>query len=147
DSSLRHLLLRHDGHDESMALDRFGFGSLAADHLLDLDAWRSVDPTTALVALADHWSTERDAALAGELAPAVAGLVEAALRPARRASSHPQHLVDRLALVAELLQAAGEPRAAEDVMRVEPALVTTVDRARAGVATAAPAVSDAAVLD
>jgi hypothetical protein len=157
DSSLRHLLLRADDPGPAEALDRFGFHDRATGAL----SARAGDPAAAapgasLAVVTEHWSVGRDPDVARVLAPGVAHLVTAlAHEPSRRrrprgarrtaGTADRRRGLGRLTLAAELLDAAGETRAANDVRRTRQAarldapdaLAADIDQLR---------VADAAVL-
>lgn len=148
DASLRHALLHADDVRVAGALDRFGLHDAASPALLHGTAG-SAD---ALAELTEHWSVQRSPELAADLAARVAGLVTSLGRsgrdrpvPLRRRGSpdvHPSagaasraRSIDRLALAAEVLDAAGEPRAAADVR----ATISAVAEPAAHVVAEAPA--------
>ena len=127
DTSVGHLLVRAGEAAAAPALDRFGFHDLAAPAIVALDQAPSSGPGEALAVVADHWSAARDPETARRLAPVVAALVAALAAPARRGlrRARPTESQDaaadrargfaRLPVAAELLDAAGEWRAAGDV--------------------------------
>jgi hypothetical protein len=169
DTSLRHLLLRADDLRAARALDRAGFHQLASAALADdLSLIRSRQPGAALAAVTEHWSAQRDPELARRLAPVVASLV-AALgsgplgsrrgrpRPRRRpggeeasssdlAASDRARGLARSALAAELLEAAGEHRAADDVRATQAAAPERTKRRGRGSPWGEQAVAEAAVV-
>lgn len=119
-ASTRFLLLGAPDPAVAAALDLMGFADEAAGALLsDPGALaRTEHPGSALHALAWHWALTCD----GDAARASADLV-AALVPALVRSDAPDTALGRTALplVAQLLEAAGEPLAASDVRAIPPA--------------------------
>jgi hypothetical protein len=113
-ASTRYLLLADGGPDVAAALDLMGLSGDAAA-LLVADSTRPVrtgHPGAALHALGWHWRLTRDTDGARLMASVTAALV-----PALRGATGDDAALGRAALpaVAELLDAAGEPVAAEDV--------------------------------
>jgi hypothetical protein len=109
-ASTRHLLLAAGGSDEAAALDRLGFHAEAAELLVGdpLVAHRH-DPPAHLAAVARHWVLTRDPAFARAAVALTGALVARA-----GAAVDPETLAD----LAELLEAAAEPRAAADLRAV-----------------------------
>jgi hypothetical protein len=115
-ASTRHLLLEGGGPLVARALDEMGFPSEAWARLQQLEA---VDaPGAALTALAAHWQLTRDGDAARAAVDSIAALVPALARNPNTDDA----CLGRLALpaIADMLDAAGEPRAAGDV-RATPA--------------------------
>ena len=106
-ASARHLLLGAEGPAGAAALDALGFhaeaGSLLAGDPL---AAHRHDPAVHLAAVARHWALTRDAAFARAAVALTGALV---------ARAGPDADAEALADLAELLEAAGEPRAAADL--------------------------------
>ena len=113
-ASARHLLLGQGTAAVAAALDLLGFPEEAARTLTasGLDLARTDRPGAVLLAAARHWELTRDTAVA----IAVVDLVGALVPALRRASDGDDRALGVRALpgVASLLEAAGQPRAADD---------------------------------
>jgi hypothetical protein len=109
-ASARHLLLGADSPDGAVALDALGFHAEAGSLLVgDPLAVHRHDPAAHLAAVARHWALTRDPAFA-RAAVALTGALVA------RAGAEVD--ADALADLAQLLEAADEPRAAADLRAV-----------------------------
>lgn len=110
-ASTRHLLLAAAGPVDAEALDLLGFHWEAARLLAEGRSRAGGPPGQGLAALARHWSLSRDAVFASAVVAEVAALVPALARtdPADREVG-----LGALAVVADLLSAAGEPAGATD---------------------------------
>lgn len=117
DSNVCHLLLRPHGGRVAAALDRYGFADEAAATLLgDPEATlATATPGEVLLALSAHWALTRDVAFARAATPIAAHLV--ALLGRSPASTDLALGAIAAAGAADMLVAAGEERAAEDVRR------------------------------
>jgi hypothetical protein len=141
DTSLGHLLVQAGEVAAARALDRLGFHDLAAPSVVTLDRASTAAPGEALAVVTEHWTALRDPETARRLAPVVATLVASLAAPARRRlrwarpADSPDAATDRcwgiarLPVAAELLDAAGEARAARDVRAT---VAAEPDRRRGG---------------
>lgn len=111
DASTRFLLLGGADPVVAGALDLLGFTEDAEQRLLTEDGAGA--PGRWLGAIAQHWTLTRDITVARAAAPLVASLVSRLARVDDRADADFGH--GALPAVAELLDAAGEARAAADV--------------------------------
>ena len=110
-ASTRFLLLGGGGPLVARALDEMGFSSEAWSRLQPMDALDA--PGAALSALATHWRLTRDRGAAQAAVSSIAVLVSALERAPDTDDARLGRTV--LPAIADLLDAAGEPRAAADV--------------------------------
>lgn len=155
DSSLGHLLIQADDPSSAEALDRFGFHARAAAAVSQQALSGGAEGAGArLAVITEHWSASRDPEVARALAPSVAHLVGGLARSRSARRERRGGIVDvarrrgleRLGVAAEMLDAAGETRAAEDVRATRMAAQAELDSSL----TSEPrhlAVADAAVVD
>jgi hypothetical protein len=117
-ASTRFLLLGGPDPAVASALDQAGFAEEAHRRLLGDDGRLGERPAPGrtLAALAQHWSLTGDVDVAKAAVPRIAALVPRLARPADAADAALGH--EALPIVAALLDAAGEPRAAADVRAV-----------------------------
>jgi len=119
-ASTRFLLLGAADPSVAAAVDLMGFADEAAAALLSdpIALMRTERPGAALHALAWHWALTRDRDAARTGADLVAALVPALVRDSDAADAALGRAA--LPLVAQLLEAAGEPLAATDVRAIGP---------------------------
>ncbi|MET0729366.1 MAG: hypothetical protein ABWZ76_13815 [Acidimicrobiales bacterium] len=117
-ASVRHLLLGQGALDETVALDLAGFPAEAARSLINgrVDLARSDRPGAALATVVRHWELTRDT----EFARGMVDLVAALLARLGRVRDGDDRGAGNRALpgAAAMLEAAGEARAAADVLVV-----------------------------